>query len=81
LGAGCDRTLKANTKWDPVGTITYADVFKSKDHVLTVEALNIHGAYLVVPSSKLVGFYLPVEKTFSPLSTPISLKLKPVPSD
>ncbi|MCG6537400.1 MAG: hypothetical protein L7F78_22490 [Syntrophales bacterium LBB04] len=76
LGTGYDRTLKARTKWDYVGKISYGDVFRTKDQVLTVEASNIHEAYVVISAGKLVGFYLPVENTFSPLSTPTELKVR-----
>ena len=80
LGTGYTRVLKAGTKWDYVGKIQNGDVFKTKDQVLTVEASNIHEAYIVVASEKVVGFYLPVERTFSPLSNPKTLKVKPVAS-
>ncbi len=61
------RKLKAGTKWDFVNTITQGDVFKTKDQILTLEASNIFEVYIVISSNILVGFYLPVEKTFSPL--------------
>jgi len=48
-------------------------VYKSKDQVLTVEASNIYEANIVVLSNKLVGFYLPVEHTFSPLDSKVKL--------
>jgi len=61
------RKLNAGTTWDFVTTITQGDVFKTKDQILTLEASNIFEAYIVISSNNLVGFYLPVEKTFSPL--------------
>ena len=76
LGTGYSRVLKAETKWDYAGTLENGDVFKTKDQVLTVEASNIHEAFIVISSGKLVGFYLPVEKTFSPLSEFKKLKMK-----
>ena len=78
LGTGYDRTLKAKTKWDCVGKISYGDVFRTKDQVLTVEASNIYEAYIVISSGKLVGFYLPVENSFSPLSSPTVLKQRQI---
>lgn len=78
LGTGYNRTLKAKTKWEYVGKISYGDVFRTKDQVLTVEASNIFEAYIVVSSEKLVGFYLPVEKSFSPLSDPKVLNMKKI---
>ncbi len=68
LDSGYNRKLKKGTKWHYVGAISYGDVFKTNDQILTVEASNIHEAYIVVAASKLVGFYLPVEKSFSPLN-------------
>jgi len=70
LGTGYSRVLKKGIRWDFVGTTSYGDVYRSKDQILTVEASNIHEAYLVISSGKLVGFYLPVEKSFSPLGDP-----------
>jgi len=64
-GVGYKRTLKRGTRWRPVGRITQGDIYRTNDQVLTVEASNIHEAYIVVSSGKLVGFYLPVEKSFS----------------
>jgi hypothetical protein len=78
LGTGYSRTLKAKTRWAYVGSISYGDVFKTKDQILTVEASNIHEAYIVISSGNLVGFYLPVENSFSPLSNPIELKLREI---
>jgi hypothetical protein len=79
LGTGYSRVIKDGTKWDYVGTIENGDVYNTKDQVLTVEASNIHEAYIVISSGKLIGFYLPVEKTFSPLSEFRELKIKEVP--
>jgi hypothetical protein len=81
LGTGYTRVLKAGTRWNYVGKIENGDVFKTKDQILTVEASNIHEAYIVVSSEKIVGFYLPVEKTFSQLSTAKPLKITPVTSN
>lgn len=67
LDSNYSRKLRVGTKWNYVFTIMQGDVFKTKDQILTVEASNIFEAYIVVSSNQLVGFYLPVEKTFSPL--------------
>ena len=75
LPTGYSRVLKKGTKWDLVGTISHGDVYKTKDQVLTVEASNTHEAYIVVSSGKLVGSYLPVERSFSPLGS-VSLPIK-----
>ena len=67
------RTLRKTTRWDQVGTISEGDVLRSKDQVLTLECSNIHEAYLVMSGDKLIGFFLPFEKGFVPLSPPIAL--------
>jgi hypothetical protein len=65
LGFGYKRALRKGTRWTYVGTIASGDVYKTTDQVLTVEASNIHEAYIVVEDRKLVGFYLPVERTYT----------------
>ena len=80
LGTGYSRTLKTGTKWDYVGMISHGDVFKTKDQILTIEASNIYEAYIVISSGKLVGFYLPVEKSFSPLNNQIELIMNEIVS-
>lgn len=62
-----DRTLRQGTRWQLVGNIPEGEVFKPLDQILTIECSNIFEAYLVVTDNFLVGFYLPVEKTFAPL--------------
>jgi hypothetical protein len=76
IGYGYERTLKVGTNWIPVGTIPYGDVFKSEDQVLTVEASNIYEAYIVVSNDEVVGFYLPVEDSYSPLVYKQALNIK-----
>jgi hypothetical protein len=76
LDSGYSRVLKKGTSWNFVGMTSYGDVFRTKDQILTVEASNIHEAYIVVSSGKLVGFYLPVEKSFSPLRESQELMIK-----
>jgi len=72
------RALKANTRWEFVGTISQGDVYKTRDQVLTVEASNIYEAYLVLSGNRVVGFYLPVEKTFNPLEEVQDLAIKTI---
>lgn len=75
LGTGYSRNLREGTRWNYVGTIPQGDVYKTTDQVLTVEASNIHEAYVVIDASKLMGFYLPTEKSYSPLSDPVELSI------
>lgn len=66
LPSGYRRVLKRGTTWTYVGRIAQGDVYRTQDQVLTVEAANVHEAYLVVSAGELTGFYLPVERAFSP---------------
>lgn len=79
VGPGFSRTLKKGTRWMPAGSVSEGDVYRSRDQALTVEASNIHEAWLVVRQNKVVGYYLIVEKTFSPVSTPVDLPSRPIP--
>jgi hypothetical protein len=74
-GAPCgySRSLRKGTKWEPIGRLAEGIVYRSRDQVLTIECSNIFEVYLVVVEQRLVGFYLPVEKAFSPLSENIKL--------
>ena len=75
ISTGYGRTLRAGTHWDLFGTIERGEVYRSQDQLLTVEGFNVHEAYLVVKNESLVGFYLPVEKTFTPVSKVTKLQL------
>lgn len=75
LGTGYSRTLNKGTEWHYVGTISQGDIFKTNDQILTVEGSNIFEAFIVVSDKKLVGFFLPVEEMYSPLSMAKSLPM------
>ena len=75
LDTGYKRKLKAGTRWECIGNIENGDVYRTKDQILTVEGSNIYEACIVVSEGHLVGFYLPANQTFSPLS---SKKLLPI---
>lgn len=71
--AGYERTIRRQTRWRKIGTISQGDILKPLDTTLTVEGVHVREAYIVVKQNRWVGFWLPVEKAFSPLSeaTPI----------
>ncbi len=73
LDTGYSRTLKPGSLWKDIGSVTQGEVFKPYHDVFTLEGTNVHEAYLVVANNTLKGFYLPVERTFSPLNSQISL--------
>ena len=72
-GTGYNRKLNKGTRWNYVNTISYGDIFKTKGQILTIERSNIFEAFIVVSDENLVGFFLPVEQTYSPLN-----KIKPL---
>lgn len=73
LGTGYSRTLKQGSRWLAVGSVNEGQVFRPYQDVFTLEGSHIHEAYLVVSNNRLVGFYLPAEKTFSPLKPDLAL--------
>ena len=75
-GPGYSRTLKSGSRWECVGEIPQGMIYKTKDQILTVEASNVFEANIVVADQKLIGYYLPVESSFSPLDNPQKLPMK-----
>ncbi len=71
--AGYSRTLPAGSRWKRIGRVPMGDILKSPDVTLTVEGAHIHEADIVVHDGNWVGFWLPVEKAFSPLKSPIAM--------
>jgi hypothetical protein len=78
LGTGFPTHLKSGTQWRQVGSTEYGKVYSTQDQIVTVEASNIHEAQLVVSNQCVTGFYLPVEKTFTPVSKLIPIQTQPV---
>lgn len=76
LDSGYRRTLAAGTEFQEIGRLPQGRVLKPVDATLTVEGAHMHEAYAVVHDERLVGFYLPVEKGFSPLSLPVKFSLQ-----
>jgi hypothetical protein len=73
LDTGYTRTLKAGSRWRSAGTVDQGDVYRPVGDVFTLEGAHIHEAWLVVRGESLVGFYLPAEHGYSPLSTAVPL--------
>jgi hypothetical protein len=67
LATGYSTTLRENTTWQLVGTVPQGEVYRTRDQIVTLEGAHIHEGYIVVDQGALVGFYLPVERTFSPV--------------
>lgn len=73
LETGYQRTLKAGSIWRLAGRLPQGSVYAPVDSVLTIEGRQVHEAWLVVREGTLLGFYLPGESAYSPLSQPILL--------
>jgi hypothetical protein len=72
---GYPRSLPARTEFAVAGRLSHGLVLRPTQTVMTVEGAHMHEAYAVWRDEQLVGFYLPVEKAFSPLqqATPFPL--------
>src|SRR5687768_14296820 len=66
VGVGYQRMIPRGSAWTRVGRVAEGDVYKPLDRVFTVEGAHVHEAYLVLAGDRVVGFYLPVERAFSP---------------
>jgi hypothetical protein len=70
---GYSSVMRAGSRWLQVGRIAEGDVYRTDNSIFQVEGKHIHEAFAVIESGKIVGFYLPVEKAYSPLPNPVSL--------
>jgi hypothetical protein len=70
------RSLRARSRWEEFGTIAEGVVYKPRGTVMTVEGINISEAYIVVRDGLWVGFWLPVEKGFTPLEKAAPVQLR-----
>jgi hypothetical protein len=73
LDSGYERSIGSGTEFTEIGRIAQGRVLKPAHTTFTIEGAHMHEAYPVVNGERMVGFYLPVERAFSPLSTPTSL--------
>ena len=76
LATGYRRTLAGGSRWTHAGRIAQGDVYRPYQSVFTLEGSHVHEAYLVVEGGRLVGFYLPAEKGFSPLQPTLPFSLQ-----
>jgi hypothetical protein len=75
LDTGYFRTLADKSIWRPVGRLPQGTVYRPVGTIFTIEGRQVHEAYLVIRDSKLVGFYLPGEQNYSPMSNAVPLNL------
>ena len=72
LDSGYSRAIEQGTEFVELGSIKEGRVLKPTKTTFTIEGAHMHEAYPVVRDGRLVGFYLPVEKAFAPLSNAAS---------
>jgi len=73
---GYTRIIKAGSRWRYSGIVPEGEVYKIENDVFMVEGANMHEAYSVIDGDHLVGFYLPVKQTFTPLPKAIRLAMR-----
>lgn len=76
LDSGYERTIRAGTEFADAGRIKQGRILKPIGSVFTVEGAHTHEAYPVVDNERIVGFFLPVERAFSPLSQSVTLSIE-----
>lgn len=69
-------TLPAASQWQRVGALPQGDVYRSLGGLFTIQTRRQGEAYIVASSGKLVGFYLPGESAYMPLSRPVALPVE-----
>ena len=78
LDTGYHRGLARGSKWVLTGEIDEGQVYKPENGTFTIEGSNVVEAYLVVSQNRLVGFYVPSTKGFSPLDRQVPIALEKV---
>ena len=73
LDSGYERSISAGTEFIEIGRIPQGSILKPTNTTFTIEGAHMHEAYPVLSNQRIVGFYLPVERAFSPLSQTTSL--------
>jgi len=76
LDSGYGRRISEGSEFVELGSIREGRVLKPVRGAFTIEGAHMHEAYPVERDGQLVGFYLPVERAFSPLSRPVELSLQ-----
>ena len=72
--SGAGNKIFVGTRWALAGEVSHGRVYRSRDSVFFLQGANSHEAYLVIKDNKLVGFYLPGEKSWSPLEPALSIE-------
>ncbi len=75
LATGYRRTVRAGSLWERTGRLPQGDVYRPVNAVFNIEGRQVHEAWLVISNGKLVGFHLPGESRYSPLTPPLTLDI------
>ena len=69
--AGISRTLPAGTVLGHRGRIAQGEVWRPLNRTLTAAGRDAHEGWVVISGPNWIGFYLPVERAFSPAARPV----------
>ncbi|WP_242001245.1 hypothetical protein [Achromobacter spanius] len=69
-------TLRSGSQWRRVGALPQGDVYRAQDGLFTIQTRRQGEAYLVASSGRLLGFYLPGESAYLPLTRPVTLPVE-----
>lgn len=69
--------LLKGTVWRTIGHCDQGDIYSTNDQTITITTANQRQAWPVVHDGQVVGFFLAVEKTFTPASKPVPFPVEP----
>ncbi len=69
--AGISRTLPVGTVLSHRGSVAQGEVWRPLNRTLTAAGWDAHEGWVVLSGPSWVGFYLPVERAFTPVSRPV----------
>lgn len=67
-------TLRADTQWYHIGTISHGRVYDTDDQVIIVNSFNVYEAAIVVNDGNIIGYYPKVAKAFV-AAKPVAIEL------
>ncbi|WP_256985615.1 hypothetical protein [Bordetella genomosp. 1] len=76
LSNGTNQTLPAGSCWRRAGAIAQGDVYRPLDRNFVIQGRRQAEAWIVAAGGKLAGFYLPGERSYTPLSHPVTLPVE-----
>ena len=76
LPTGQKHVLAKGSRWQPYGRTLEGTVYKPTNHTLKIADVEEYTAYLVISGAELLGFFLPDNRSFAPLSHTQQIVLK-----